>query len=70
MNDEKISDMHRADVVARLRKQGMTLSALSRNNGLHSTTLANAFSRPYPKAERIIADAIGLSPQEIWPSRY
>nr|DAS60891.1 MAG TPA: winged helix-turn-helix DNA-binding protein [Caudoviricetes sp.]DAY08761.1 MAG TPA: winged helix-turn-helix DNA-binding protein [Caudoviricetes sp.] len=48
----------------------MTLSALSRNNGLHSTTLANAFSRPYPKAERIIADAIGLSPQEIWPSRY
>ncbi|EIO0307482.1 helix-turn-helix domain-containing protein, partial [Salmonella enterica] len=23
-----------------------------------------------PKYERIIADAIGVSPDEIWPSRY
>ena len=59
MNDEKISDMHRADVVARLRKQGMTLSALSRNNGLHSTTLANAFSRNNGLHSAIIRSAFG-----------
>ncbi|WP_149008593.1 helix-turn-helix domain-containing protein, partial [Escherichia coli] len=24
----------------------------------------------YPKAEKIIADALGMTPQDIWPSRY
>lgn len=34
------------------------------------TTLTNALARPWPKGERIIAQAIGVSPAEIWPSRY
>ncbi|WP_233358209.1 helix-turn-helix domain-containing protein [Vibrio cholerae] len=25
---------------------------------------------PWPKGERIIAEAIGMTPQEVWPSRY
>jgi len=33
-------------------------------------TLKNVLSRAYPKAERIIADAIGVDPAQIWPSRY
>ena len=24
----------------------------------------------YPRGEKIIADALGLKPHEIWPSRY
>jgi Ner family transcriptional regulator len=29
-----------------------------------------ALRRPWPKAEKIIADYIGTTPQAIWPSRY
>jgi Ner family transcriptional regulator len=32
--------------------------------------LANALSRPWPKGEFLIANALGIDPSEIWPSRY
>ncbi|EJD6685710.1 TPA: helix-turn-helix domain-containing protein, partial [Klebsiella pneumoniae] len=34
------------------------------------STLANALLRPWPKGEKLIADAMGISPEIIWPSRY
>ncbi|HGI5920450.1 TPA: helix-turn-helix domain-containing protein, partial [Yersinia enterocolitica] len=55
---------------AAIRKKKGSLSALSRDSGLSSGTLANALTRPWPKGEMIIAEAIGISPQEIWPSRF
>jgi Ner family transcriptional regulator len=61
---------HQADIIAALRKKGTTLAAVSRSVGLSSSTLANALSRPWPKGERIIADAIGIHPSLIWPNRY
>ncbi|WP_164068218.1 helix-turn-helix domain-containing protein [Serratia marcescens] len=64
-------DWHPADIIAALRKQGTTLAAVSRKAGLmSSSTLANALSRPWPKGEWLIAEAIGIHPSEIWPSRY
>ncbi|MBV7315482.1 helix-turn-helix transcriptional regulator [Shewanella sp. NIFS-20-20] len=64
------TDLHRADIIAALKKKGISMSKLSRDNGLASTTLANALDRPWPKGERIIAKALGLTPSEVWPSRY
>lgn len=64
------TDLHRADIIAALKKKGISMSRLSRENGLASTTLANALDRPWPKGEKIIAKALGLNPSEIWPSRY
>lgn len=64
-------DWHNAKIIAELRMKAQTsLRQLSEENGLAPNTLAQALQRPYPKAERIIADAIGVSPQTIWPSRY
>lgn len=63
-------DWHSADVIAALHKRGMTLAALSRSAGLSSSTLANALTRPWPKGEWLIADALNIHPGEIWPSRY
>lgn len=63
-------DWHSADIIAALRKQGTTLAALSRQSGLSSSTLANALVRPWPKGERLIADALKIHPSEIWPGRY
>lgn len=35
---KKISDWHPADIIAAIRKKGSTLSAVSRNSGLSSST--------------------------------
>ncbi|WP_237162567.1 helix-turn-helix domain-containing protein [Shewanella halifaxensis] len=64
------SDMHRVDIVAALHKSGLTLKQLSLREGLASSTLYNALARPYPKGEKIIADALNMKPEDIWPSRY
>jgi Ner family transcriptional regulator len=63
-------DWHPADIKAALEKNGMSLRELSRKNGLAPTTVRAALERAYPKAEMIIARAIGVTPDEIWPSRY
>lgn len=63
-------DWHPADIIAGLRKRGTSLAALSRQAGLASSTLANALNRRWPKGERLIAEALGVPPEQIWPSRY
>ena len=68
--EERMEDWHPADIIAALHKRGMTLAGLSRAAGLSSSTLANALTRPWPKGEWLIADAIKIHPSEIWPSRY
>lgn len=64
------ADWHRADVVAALHKKGWSLRELSRQNGLSAGTLKAALDRPYRKAEGIIAAALELKPETIWPERY
>ncbi|WP_071604044.1 MULTISPECIES: helix-turn-helix domain-containing protein [Dickeya] len=64
------ADWHPADIIAALRKKGTSLSAVSRKAGLSSSTLANALYRPWPKGELLIANELGVKPEEIWPSRY
>lgn len=66
----KKGDWHPADIVAALRKSGWSLRRLSAAHEYHPTTLKHALAKPYPKAERIIAAAIGHAPGDIWPSRY
>jgi len=63
-------DWHRADVVAALHKAGWSLRRLSIAHGYSPAVLKQALHRPYPKAEALIARALGLVPQTIWPSRY
>lgn len=71
MNKKKRTvDMHRADIRSALMKKGISLSQLGVQNGLAKTTLRNALDKKYPKGEKIIAEALGMNPSEIWPSRY
>lgn len=63
-------DTHRADIVAELHKKGWSLRALSKAHGLSAGTLKTALDAPYLKAERIIAEAIGIPAEQIWPQRY
>lgn len=64
-------DWHKADIKAALHKRDITLKGLTLANGYRSVdAVAQALHRPYPKAERIIARALGIKPETIWPSRY
>ena len=69
-NIAKRQDWHRADIKAALEKAGWTLRKLAVARGYSPGALRNPLSGPWPKGERIIADALGLTPQAIWPSRY
>ncbi len=64
-------DWHPADIKAELDKAGWTLRALAAHHGLKaSSPLSHTFERSYPLNEKRIADAIGVEPKDIWPSRY
>lgn len=71
--DKKASqdDWHPAKVKMELHIRGITLSGLAEAHGLtSSSTLSAALTRSYPANEKRIAEAIGVHPKEIWPSRY
>lgn len=63
-------DWHPADIKAALEKAGWSLRRLSQHHGYSPCLLQVALARPYPRAEGLIAEAIGVSPETIWPSRY
>ena len=70
MSKKQQKDWHSATISAELKKIGTNLSKLSVENGYHRTTLRTAIYKRYPKAEKIIAEKLGVSPAEIWASRY
>jgi Ner family transcriptional regulator len=54
-----------------LRLAEISLRKLSRESGLCETTLCCALWRTnYVRGERIIAKALGMKPEKLWPSRY
>ena len=64
------SDRHPADILSALKKEGWSLRKLSIAMGLSEHTLKSVMNRPYPKAEKIIAEVLGEEPETIWPERY
>lgn len=63
-------DMHTADIKAALAKLGLTSADVARLNNMAPSTLRNVYIKHYPRAEKIIADLLGMTPEQIWPSRY
>ena len=64
------TDWHKADIICGLWKIGTSVQKLSREHQYKSNVLELCLRKPWPKAERIIAEALGTKPQVIWPSRY
>lgn len=61
---------HKADIKGALEKRGLTLSALDEVNGLSAGTCSFALREPHAIGEQVIAQALGVSPAELWPNRY
>lgn len=65
------SDWPWKKVLFELDAKNWSLRQLGIRHGYtNGSALQSAKNSPYPKAEQIIASAIGVEPQEIWPSRY
>jgi Ner family transcriptional regulator len=62
------ADWHPADVLAALKKRGVSLRQLAARYGY--SHIDRVLTSPWLAAEKIVADALGLKPAEIWPSRY
>jgi Ner family transcriptional regulator len=63
-------DWHPEDIKAAVRKTGISLDALGRQNGYAQGSIRTVLTAWLPRAQAIIADRIGVPPQTIWPSRY
>lgn len=53
-----------------LRARGQSLAKLARSLGVSNQAVKNAKLTPYPRVERTIAAALGLSPIALWPDRW
>ena len=64
-------DWHPARVKMELHMRGITLRGLAEAHGIKdSSSFSAALVRSLPANEKRIADAIGVHPKVIWPSRY
>ena len=61
---------HPAFIVYQLRLRGLSLRRLARKHGYSPNTFTTAMHRPVATVELLIARALDVKPQEIWPERY
>lgn len=60
----------RAWVIYQVRMQGHTLAQIAERAGVTRQAIYKVFQTSYPRMEKIIADALGLRPVDIWSERY
>lgn len=61
-------DWHPAQVKAQLEMAGTNLKRLARENSY--AHINEVLHRPWVAAELIVAKALGMKAEDIWPSRY
>jgi len=66
----KRRDWHWADVKAALERRGESVASVARTHGLHRATLCMAKTRWSPRAQLLLAQALRMRPEQIWPQRY
>lgn len=63
-------DWHWADIKAALEKAGTNLTRLSERHDYDPSAARQVKHQNWPHLQTLIAKAIGVRPQDIWPSRY
>ena len=53
-----------------LNLSDLSLRKLALSKGVKPQTISKCRHIPYPKMEKVLADAVGLKPQELFPDRY
>lgn len=57
-------------VTYQLRMKGLSQSSLARNSGLSRSAISLALRQPSAQVERIIAKALGVKVEALFPERY
>lgn len=57
-------------ILFELRTRGVTASEIASKAGMSRFTIYGGLERPYPKVNELIAEAIGVPRQTIWPQFY
>jgi len=70
MNQRPLPALDWPGIVAEVHRQGMTLTELAKRNGLPAAACRKVLSTGHFKAQQVIADFIGMKPEELWPDRY
>jgi Ner family transcriptional regulator len=65
-----MSDMPADQVKKLLKATGITLSELGIQHGFSPSAVSIALRKRQPFVQAVIAQQLGMKPQEIWPSRY
>jgi len=60
-----MNDWHKADILAALHRRGLSIRELCRQHGYASNALGTALYRRWPKGQLLIAEAIGVPPEQI-----
>ncbi|AHE69228.1 regulator for maltose metabolism [Enterobacter ludwigii] len=63
-------DWHPEIIKAEIHKRGLSLRVLSVEAGYSKDSLKSVLRTPCKPYQQIVADALGVSPEVIWPSRY
>jgi len=63
-------DWHPEQIKAAIRMRGTTLTALALSAGYRESAVIRTLRHCWPAVEQIIAQFLGVHPQDIWPSRY
>ncbi|EEJ0780892.1 DNA-binding protein [Salmonella enterica] len=69
-NEDRCADWHPEIIKAEIHKRGLSFRALSLQAGYSRDSLKSVLRTPCKPYQRIIADALGVEPETIWPSRY
>ncbi|MBV2075245.1 helix-turn-helix domain-containing protein [Klebsiella pneumoniae] len=69
-NEDLNADWHPETIKAEIHKRGLSLRTLSLQAGYSKDSLKSVLRTPCKPYQQIVADALGVSPEIIWPSRY
>ena len=70
MAKRRAADKEPVEIRFLLNRKGLTFSDVDRMYGLPKATARGTARCPNPTGELAIAECLGMSPREIWPSRY
>ena len=60
----------KAQIKCALEEKGMTLTGLAVLSDVNPSQMRSVWSRPTRPAEKAIADFLGVTPAELFPTRY
>jgi Ner family transcriptional regulator len=60
----------RAWIKYQIHMTGLSMAQVAAAAGVKRATLYSGFMKPYPRMEKILAEACGLTPQQLFAERY